>query len=166
MRNKGFTLIELILVTGIVALFAAGVLAVINPTQQVIKANDAKRKTDLEAISRALEAYYADNGRYPQASGNKIFTTTVINWGTSWQPYIEILPKDPSSSRRYVYGVSANGQTYGIYASLEKGNDPQACHANGSACDSLTTFGISTVPGTSCGVGICNYGVTSSDINP
>ena len=163
--NKGFTLIELILVTAIIGLFAAGVIAVINPSQQVHKANDTKRKTDLEAIQRALEGYYADKGRYPQAINNKIYTTLTINWGTSWQPYIDTLPKDPTNGRTYVYGTTADGQRYGLYASLEKGSDAQACHSNGSVCDSVTTFGINTNPSASCG-GICNFGVTSADISP
>ncbi len=163
---KGFTLIELILVTAIVGLFAAGVIAVINPSQQVHKANDAKRKSDLEAIQRALEAYYADNGRYPQAINNKIYANNAtVNWGTSWQPYIDLLPKDPSNGRTYVYGTSTDGQRYGVYASLEKGTDPQACHSNGAACDSLTTFGINANASVSCG-GICNFGVTSADLSP
>lgn len=163
--QKGFTLIELILVTAIVGIFAAGIIAVINPSQQVHKANDAKRKSDLATLQRALEAYYADNGRYPQAINNKIYTSGTVNWGTSWQPYIDILPKDPSSGRTYVYGTSTDGQRYGVYASLEKGNDPQSCHGNGSACDSLTTFGISANAAASCG-GICNFGVTSADLSP
>ncbi len=97
--QKGFTLIELILVTAVVGIFAAGIIAVINPSQQVHKANDAKRKSDLGTLQRALEAYYADNGRYPQAINNKIYTTMTVNWGTSWLPYIDLLPKDPSSGR-------------------------------------------------------------------
>lgn len=167
MKRKGFTLIELILVVAIIGIFSAGVLAAINPSQQVQKANDSRRKTDLEMIQRALEAYYADNGRYPTSSTNEIVNNSiVVVWGSSWQPYMDTLPKDPDSNRRYVYGVSADGQTYGLYASLERGTDAQACHSNGSACDSLATFGISTQPATSCKGGICNYGVTSANINP
>lgn len=163
---KGFTLIELILVTAIIGLFAAGVIAVINPSQQVNKANDAKRKSDLATIQRALEAYYADNGRYPQAINNKIYAkNATVNWGTSWQPYIDLLPKDPSTGRTYVYGTSADGQRYGVYASLEKASDPQLCNTNGSACSSLSTFGINASPGSSCGK-ICNFGVTSADLSP
>lgn len=165
-RQAGFTLIELILVVGIIGIFAAGILAVINPSQQVQKANDSKRKTDLEMVQRALESYYADNGRYPASSNNMIAPSSTVAWGSSWQPYMDTLPKDPQSNRTFVYGVSADGQTYGLYASLERGNDPQACHSNGSACDSLATFGIGTNPANSCKGGICNYGVTSSNINP
>lgn len=160
--RKGFTLIELILVAAIVGIFATAILAVVNPSQQVLKANDGRRKSDLNQIQRGLEAYYQDNGRYPQASSQKIYTTQTINWGTSWQPYMNVLPKDPTSSRSYIYYVSSDGQSYVVYASLERGTvDPQACNG-GSACNTIGTFGISP---TACG-GTCNYAVSSADINP
>ncbi|MBI5044483.1 MAG: prepilin-type N-terminal cleavage/methylation domain-containing protein [Candidatus Levybacteria bacterium] len=160
--KRGFTLIELILVVAIVGIFTTAILAVVNPSQQVLKANDGRRKSDLSQIQRGLEAYYQDNGRYPLASGQKIYTTALIDWGTSWQPYMNVLPKDPTSSRQYIYYVSSDGQSYVVYASLERGTvDPQACNG-GSACATIATFGISA---TACG-GTCNYAVSSPDINP
>lgn len=162
LRSRGFTLIELILVTGVIGIFAAGVLAVLSPGQQVLKANDVRRKSDLGQIQRALEAYYQDNGRYPSASANKIFTTSSINWGTSWQPYMNVLPKDPVSTHTYVYYASSDGQSYILYASLERGGkDPQACNG-GNACASLTTYSVSQ---NACGT-TCNYGIASPDITP
>lgn len=159
---RGFTLIELILVAGIFGLFALGIMAVANPSQQVLKANDARRKADLAQIQRGLEAYYQDNGRYPASQNNKIYTTAPLNWGSSWQPYMNILPKDPSSSRVYVYYATSDGQSYILYASLERGaKDPQACN-NGDPCSSLSMYGIAP---TACG-GTCNYAVASADINP
>ena len=101
--RSGFTLIELILVVAIFGIFTAGIIAVVNPAQQILKANDGKRKSDLEQIQRALESYYHDSGRYPSVSSNKIYTISVINWGSSWQPYMNVLPKDPSGARAYVY---------------------------------------------------------------
>lgn len=160
----GFTLIELILVTAIFGLFASGVIAVINPASQVAKANDARRKSDLAQIQRSLESYFQDNGRYPSSSpiDYKINPGNKIEWGSSWQPYMNVVPKDPNSSRRYAYYSSADGQTYVLYASLERGDkDPDACiGANG--CPNLGTFGV---PQQACG-GICNFGVTSSNVNP
>ena len=162
LRAKGFTLIELILVAGIFGIFAVGIMAVANPSQQVLKANDGRRKADLTQIQRGLEGYYQDNGRYPQATSNKISTPAVIEWGASWQPYMNVLPKDPHSPRTYVYYVSSDGQSYLLYASLERGTvDPQACNG-GAACTSLSTYGIAA---TACG-GTCNYAVASADINP
>jgi len=161
--TRGFTLIEMIVVTAIVSLFAAGIVAVINPTQQVLKANDARRKSDLNSLQRGLEAYYHDFGSYPPASNYRIAPQgTALAWGVAWSPYMNTLPKDPNGSRTYIYYVSPDGQSYLVYASLEKATtDPQSCNA-GAACTSLSSRSIAT---NACG-GTCNYAVASPDIDP
>jgi type II secretory pathway pseudopilin PulG len=153
----------MIVVTAIVSLFAVGIVAVINPTQQVRKANDARRKSDLNTLQRGLEAYYHDTGRYPLASGYKVAPSgTALAWGSTWSPYMNTLPKDPNSSQSYIYYVSADGQSYIVYASLEKAStDPQSCNS-GAACTTLSSRSIAT---NACG-GTCNYAVASPDINP
>ncbi len=160
----GFTLIELILVTAIFGLFASGVIAVVNPSTQVAKANDARRKSDLAQIQRSLESYFQDNGRYPPSSpvDYKINPGGKIEWGSSWQPYINLLPQDPTAAFHYAYYATADGQTYLLYASLERGTkDPDACTGS-NGCPNLATYGIAQ---RACG-GICNYGVSSSNVNP
>lgn len=142
---------------------AAGLVAVLNPLAQIQKAHDAQRKSDLSQIKNALEIYYQDNGQYPPATSDykiKGLDNNAIAWGSSWQPYMSVLPKDPSSSKNYVYNnASLDGQTYYIYASLDRGaDDPQVCN-NGSECSSLPV-------GASCGTGICNYGVSSPNVSP
>lgn len=161
--QRGFTLIEMIIVVAIIGLFAAGIVAVINPKQQILKANDTRRKSDLNLLQRGLEAYYHDYGRYPQAVSYKIAPSgSIKDWGSTWSPYMNTIPKDAKSSQTYVYYVSADGQSYIVYASLERGaSDPQSCNL-GAACSSMSTRSISA---TACG-GTCNYGVASADINP
>src|SRR5436309_14060188 len=93
-------------------------------------------------MQRALEIYYQDLGRYPVSSADyKISANNqTINWGTTWLPYIGKLPADPVVGHVYIYyaPASANGQTYYLYANLERsGKDPQACNS-GNACSSLT----------------------------
>lgn len=159
---KGFTLIELITVGAIFGVLAGGIIAVANPREQFLKANDARRKSDLASIHRSLEAYFQDNGRYPQSTNNRIYTTTQINWGSSWQPYMNVLPKDPVGSRSYAYYASVDGQSFVLYASLERGGkDPQACNG-GNACTSLANYGI---PQRACG-GTCNYAISSPNLTP
>jgi len=157
LNPQGFTLIELIVVVGILGILAATLLAAINPVAQFNKSNDAKRKGDLETVQRALELYYQDNGSYPLS----------LNWGNPWTPYISKLPKDPVSTYNYVY--FSTGQTYYLYAHLQQSSDPQACNS-GSACSGFSK-GISGFPssgacGSSTGGAVCNYGVTSSDVSP
>lgn len=165
--QKGFTLVEMIVVIAILGSIGTVLLVNLNPLDQLRKSSDTDRKSDLAQLQRALELYYQDNGSYPPSSSDyKIRSgTTALAWGVSWQPYMNTLPKDPSPTRSYQYYVpaSSNGQSYYIYASLERGNkDPQVCN-RGNACVSLTGAGFP--PASSCG-GTCNYGISSSNVTP
>ena len=57
-NKKGFTLIELLVVIAIIGLLATIVLVSLNNAR--VKARDAKRKVDLQAIAKAMEMYYYD----------------------------------------------------------------------------------------------------------
>lgn len=162
-NNNGFTLIELLLVISIIGILSIGLLSVLNPIAQIEKARDAKRKSDLAQLQRILEAYYQDNGAYPDNNGNyQIIGQDNVPkpWGSQWVPYINQLPRD--DTREYVY-YSPDGQSYYVYASLERGGeDPQACNTEGVVCSSISTNGISEE---ACD-GVCNYGVSSPNVSP
>ena len=165
-KSNGFTLVELLVVIGIIGILVAAALLVLNPIAQFQKANDAKRKGDLAQIQRALEIYYHDLGKYPQSSSDYkiIYNANTASWGSNlFMPYMNSLPQDPTPGRTYVYfsTPSNNPQSYYLYASLERDNDPQLCN-KGSACSSLANNGI---PSLSCGK-TCNFGVSSSNVNP
>ncbi|MBT4209773.1 MAG: prepilin-type N-terminal cleavage/methylation domain-containing protein [Candidatus Komeilibacteria bacterium] len=65
MIRGGFTLIELIIAVGIIALLAAISVVAINPAKRIGQANDSQRNADLVAIINALELYTADNAALP-----------------------------------------------------------------------------------------------------
>ncbi len=164
-KEEGFTLIELLVVVGILAVLTVTLLSTFNPVDQLNKAYDARRKSDLAQIQRALQIYYQDNNSYPQSVSNEIapgITPTPVPWGSPWQPYINVLPKDPGG-KTYVY-YSPDGQTYYLYASLDRGSlDSQACKGVNNACSGAGS-GISSYQ-TACG-GVCNYGVSSPNTSP
>jgi prepilin-type N-terminal cleavage/methylation domain-containing protein len=164
--QRGFTLIELIIVIAILSILATTLIMTLNPTDQFSKALDAKRKLELSQVQKALESYYQDHdGKYPVSDSTyKIDDESlgVIDWGHAWGSYIPVLPKDPGNGKSYAY-YSPDGKAYYIYASLDRATDPDVC-ANQSQgqCSSIPA---GEYP---CG-GItnkCNFGVSSPNVNP
>lgn len=93
--NKGFTLIEVIMVVAIIALLV--LLAIWTLRNNINKANDAKRKSDLQRIATALEDYYSDEECYPPE-------TILANCGGSeLKPYLDTIPCDPVYKTPYCY---------------------------------------------------------------
>ena len=100
--QKGFTLIELLVVIGILAVLLAITLIAINPANQFAKANNTKRRSDVNAILNAVNQYMADNkGVLPTGIGTT--ASTIANTGadlcTVLVPrYIAALPVDPQTN--------------------------------------------------------------------
>ena len=168
--QRGFTLIEIIVVIGILGILSVFLIQTINPYEQYLKAQDSRRKSDLSQMQKALEAYYADNGRYPssRSAGTPIykFVTSdtldpIKDWGETWTPYMQIIPKE-IGSRSYLYVSDTNDQSYWLYTSLQRGaRDPQVCNV-GLACSNVPSDVL-------CGsqtTDVCNYGVSSTNVSP
>jgi prepilin-type N-terminal cleavage/methylation domain-containing protein len=61
--NRGFTIVELLIVIVIIGILAALVITTYSGIQK--KARDTERKTDVNALHGQVEAYQAQNGKYP-----------------------------------------------------------------------------------------------------
>ena len=56
-RSSGFTLLELLIVVGVLAIVGTIVVMILNPSDLFKQGRDAKRMTDLKAIDTAIRAY-------------------------------------------------------------------------------------------------------------
>ncbi len=64
-KQRGFTLIELLIVMSIIGILAS--IAVPSYQRNLIKAREAVLMEDLYQMRRAIDAYFADNIRYPDS---------------------------------------------------------------------------------------------------
>ncbi len=61
-NQKGFTLVELLIVITVVSIMAASVISITNPTRWFQQARDTKRREIIHAISTAMNTCYTSNG--------------------------------------------------------------------------------------------------------
>ncbi len=100
--KQGFTLIEILVVIGMIALLATIVLIAINPARQFRQGRDTKRTSNVNAILNAIGQYTADNkGNLPSAittTKTEIKKTSGIDICEILVPkYLPALPIDPTS---------------------------------------------------------------------
>lgn len=147
-REHGFTFIELMLVIVILGVLAS--LLTGNFITSLKKGRDARRKTDLENIQKAIELFYEDKREYPTFSlpfGDQLCETNPSNGS---RVYMQKVPSDPTAGNSYLY--ESDGTYYRIYSCLENDQDAAA------------GVNQSGYTGTSCGTcGVCKYKVTSSN---
>ncbi len=159
--NRAFTLIELLIVIGVIGILAT--VVVVNLSQAKSKSRDAERKADLASISRALESHYSSNGTYVVAgtgsggSGNGWFsyqggayTTSVaqglVNLGHFPTPLV-----DPSgntsgySDTGAAYMIRATATGYTLWTSLENPTTQDTDTLNSCVFDNYDNY-ASTYP--------------------
>lgn len=94
----GFTLLELLVVIGLISVLAGIGISSYSTAQQ--KARDARRKSDVKEIQSALEQYYSVcKYNYPASLGTSIQTTTPTC--TEDSTILSTVPTDPKTGAAY-----------------------------------------------------------------
>lgn len=128
-KKAGFTLIEILLAIGILAILATSAIIAINPARQFAQARNTQRWSDVNAIMNAVYQYSAGHkGAFPPdilisdipydicyANAQSCSTMIGIPSLTDGSVYLTTLPVDPScpdscASNVIGYNISINSQ--------------------------------------------------------
>ena len=122
-KQSGFTIVELLIVIVVIGILAGLVVTTFTGIQQ--KARNTERQTDIKAIHGQVEAYYAQNGKYPTLAN-----LNDSSWrGTNMKGLDPEALKDPKgSAQTLVASAAASSYSYAVFAS-----------DGTTACDNSTT---------------------------
>ena len=146
--QKGFTIVELLIVIVVIGILAALVLNTFSGVQA--RARDTERQTDNNSIATQLEVYYNDNGHYP----------TVANLRDDTWVQANLKGLDLNALR--APGLAANNITNGTASANKDQYGYQAFQSNG-------TTACSAVDGSDCAKFTLTYtkeSLASGETNP
>ena len=131
MKNRGFTLIEVLVVVMIL-----GILAAIVVPRIMDRPDEAKRtaaKVDIQSLVQALKLYRLDNGSYPTTEQGLLAlvqkpTTNPAPGNWKQGGYLERLPKDPwQGDYQYLYpGVKGEIDVFSLGSDHARGGEGNA----------------------------------------
>ena len=129
-NNRGFTLLEIIVVVAIIAILASYIAPKV--AGRVDDARISKAKSDIRVLESSLELYKLDNFLYPsndqglEALVNKPSGENARNWRDGG--YIKKLTKDPwGNEYRYVYpGSNGEFDVFSLGADATVGGEGEA----------------------------------------
>ncbi len=114
--NRGFTLIEIMVVVVIIGLLAAFVAP--NLIGNIDRAAVTRAKADIRTIDNALNLYRLDNFRYPSTDEGlqALVTSPGEAIAPNWKQYLRSLSSDPWNNQYQYVSPGRNGADYDVYS--------------------------------------------------
>lgn len=142
--QKGFTLLELLVVIAIIAILAAVIIVNLNSART--SANDAKVQSAVEGLSQAFTLYAAQNSPADLDTNGATQTVNTSDSRIARLTQAGILPEVPvhpasEGSYRYKSDIVGGEFKYAIWAELYSGNNNGKCFM---ALNNVTKIGECT----------------------
>jgi len=151
--KKAFTLVELLVVISIMAILTIVTVSQFRTARK--RANDVARKGDLNSVAKALQLYFADYGKMPEAVDGQIKTDVIRKWGEEFKDstgyiYMVKLPTENTDGwPQYCYKTDIDQKKYALFAKLEVQSDGE-CDGNSYSCGGVSGYCYANVsPNTS-----------------
>jgi len=119
-RDRGFTLVELLIVISLISILAA--MGLVQYKNSVVSSKEAVLRTDLFRMRDAIDQYYADKGKYPAdlnelvAAGymRRLPDDPMTQKNDSWQ----VVPAEPDpnnpSNEPGIYNVTSGSEALAL----------------------------------------------------
>lgn len=128
--NKGFTIVELLIVIVVIGILALLVITTYSGIQA--KARNSKRSSDIATIQTQLEAFFQNNGYYPSLTDMNSSSWLATNM-KSLDTGALIDPSNASQSKTLVSSPAAKSYAYEVTDS-----SGASCESNDTNCAKYT----------------------------